>query len=511
MMDFRKRRLTFLLVGVLLLCISMSILAYRESKICLGVQILPVQQAKDYTSYQYFDYSGQLTFSGEPVAIDLESSTIYISESIKKNTQPQELAGKLRISDNSRTLYFLPDAQFDSLYDAMTAGHAFQMIVSDGSPQYMQYNVVFTSLPVLCMEGKLSHIRKEDGIGEMAGSLCLWTPNDPDTGGYSVKTSDLWYHLRGNSSLTQDKKSQKLSLKNGDGENQNMAFLGLGSDDDWILNPMNMDDTKMREKLFMDLWNQMTEISGYNFKMSTGDYVEVVINGEYQGVFLLQRRLDDKYLELSPEDILLKVTDYQAKTPREAYEIIYSNYPDWYVYEQMDGIFYKTDYSNIDVKNLVDTNLFLQTFAALDNLSMKNMYIVLIPNGTEFVSYFIPWDTDMSLGLTWQVGVGFAVDYEGRIQGTNCVRNETRACAKIYPQLDVDTSQRWFELRKTFLSEDHLISLILDNQSRLASSGAYSRDQEIWGEKYSGEDTVDALKQFVAEHLAVLDSHYALQ
>ena len=72
----------------------------------------------------------------------------------------------------------------------------------------------------------------------------------------------------------------------------------MGADDDWILNSLTMDDTRIREKLFMDLWNLNVEKTDYNFKMSTGEFVEVVMNGKYYGLCLLQRRLDAKYLEL---------------------------------------------------------------------------------------------------------------------------------------------------------------------------------------------------------------------
>ena len=58
-----------------------------------------------------------------------------------------------------------------------------------------------------------------------------------------------------------------------------MDFLGLEADDDWILNSLVIDDTRLREKTVMDLWNNGAANEEYNYKMSTGKYVELINDG----------------------------------------------------------------------------------------------------------------------------------------------------------------------------------------------------------------------------------------
>jgi len=49
-------------------------------------------------------------------------------------------------------------------------------------------------------------------------------------------------------------------------------MVGLGSDDDWILYPMILDDTKLKEQLFIQLWNRRADQVDWNVPMSKGEY-----------------------------------------------------------------------------------------------------------------------------------------------------------------------------------------------------------------------------------------------
>ena len=69
---------------------------------------------------------------------------------------------------------------------------------------------------------------------------------------------------------------------------------------------MALDDFKVKEQFAMKLWNRLAEQSPWDYPMSSGAYCEVVLNGHYQGLYLLQRRVDRKYLGLSDGQILLK-------------------------------------------------------------------------------------------------------------------------------------------------------------------------------------------------------------
>ena len=69
----------------------------------------------------------------------------------------------------------------------------------------------------------------------------------------------------------------------------------------------------------MDLWNTYLAQEEYNYKMSQGKYAEVVCNGQYCGLYLLQRRIDRKYLELDENQFLAKGIKAADGLPLEEY------------------------------------------------------------------------------------------------------------------------------------------------------------------------------------------------
>ena len=367
MFDSRRRRRIILGGFLLMFGIALGLLLYEESHVCMGVEILTEKEQSEIQEYIYLDLSRALTHNDQPAAVDVDNSTIYISQNIQPDTEPKDLLGKLKIASSSHRLSFAPDEAFANLAEAVAQGHVFKLNVMDNLNRCMQYRVVFTTLPVLRLNSVQSH-REEDGTDVLEGNFCLWAPEDPDTGRYSVKSCDALWHIRGYTSAMLDKKSWKLSLKKESGSGKNLSLLGLGADDDWILNAMRLDDTKLKEKLFIDLWNSWAETHTYNYKMSAGEYVEVVCEQSYAGVYLLQRRIDRKYCGLTQEDILLKGKNTEVPgSLTDVYEIIHSPLGESETLQLMEGIWTTSDVSMIQPDNFLDISLFLQYGSAIDN------------------------------------------------------------------------------------------------------------------------------------------------
>lgn len=508
MFESRKWR-TFLLAAVLLLLGAVVGFSYwRESVTCMGVQLLTQNQMDRYTEVIYADYSDALMFNDAAAAVDLESSTIYITQDIDADSMPQALEGTLRISDPGYQLYFAPDAAFDDLEAAVAEGHRFQLLVTNGSSRYMQYNVIFTTLPVLRMDSN-EIFMDELGREIKSGELCLWTPEDSDTGRYSVKDSALQWRLRGGASTLRDKTSWKISLKDKNGANRDIAFLGLGADDDWILNPMCFDDSRLKEKTFMTLWNQLAAQTDWNDKMSAGEYVEVVINDEYMGVYMLQRRVDDKFLELGEDDVLLKSTaNLSADSPQAAYEIIYSSMDAEETYALMADYFYGNDYTQLQMDNFMDVNLMLQAASAIDNVQ-KNTFLILRSGGAGYCLTLLPWDTDMSWGIIHDEQIGFSYDYAESLS-MDAQRVEYDPLKRKYPDLDKSMAQRWFALRQDVLSAENVLSAVDFAESYLKTSGAGQREKDRWGEYYPYSlDNPENLRRITQERLLWLDDYYS--
>lgn len=507
MIDTRKWRTAVFLIFLLLLGGVLLFCRRTEERSCMGVTILSEAQQADLGRYVKTDLSWDLQYNGQRPAVDLHNSTIYISQNIQPGTKAEDLLGSLRSSPSVR-LSFAPDQAFEDLASAVAAGHSFKLNAQYGSDKYMQYDLVFTTLPVLRLDGEAIG-KNEKGKDICDGELCLWMGNDPETGRYSVKTSDALWHVRGGISASLLKTPFKVSLKKNSGENRNLSLAGLGEDDDWILNPMNLDDTKLKEKLFMGLWNRRAEQVDWNEKMSDGEYVEVVINQEYWGLFQLQRRIDGKYLQLDTGDILAKCgPSIEPAVVEEAYEIVHTSLTDPQTYEVLQTVFREENGDILDMDNFLDVNLFLQCASAADNY-FKNMFLLMEKEGDGYRASLLPWDTDMSWGTVWEAERGgFVYDFE-KSRHRVVVRMEYDWMEEFHPDLAQQMAVRWTQLREELLTMETVTEILEQEQQILDASGARSRDTDRWGLYYEGQDSLENLYRSVEARFAWVDEYYS--
>ena len=167
-----------------------------------------------------------------------------------------------------------------------------------------------------------------------------------------------------------------------------------------------------------------------------------------------------------------------------------------------------------NLQNMIDTNLMLQATSSIDNQGLKNMFHVLIPKGDGYEHYFVPWDTDQSLGVVWShekkdFAHNFIQAWKERVQ-----RKETVAMAKLHPDYYQQEAARWFELRQWLLVEEEWHSYVDEIYGYLADSGAFERDEKLWGMRYGTNsvetlDTISTLKRFITSRFAYLDEYYA--
>ena len=91
--------------------------------------------------------------------------------------------------------------------------------------------------------------------------------------------------FRGNTSQGFPKKSYGMELRDDNGANLNFPLLGLPTENDWILYAPYTDKTMMRNVLAFDLARKTGHYA------SRTAYCELVINGEYQGVYILMEKI----------------------------------------------------------------------------------------------------------------------------------------------------------------------------------------------------------------------------
>lgn len=500
-MTFHRRLKIRIFSFFLLIFAVVFVFLYRfEQSYAMGVKIISTKKAAQYDTFIYSDFSDSLLFNGLPVAMDKHTRTIYLCQAEEYCTQNNlyGLSGRLTLGSDNHEMFLVRDENYRNLHQAVTEGKTYRLIIANrDSSIYMDYNVAITSLPIMVMEGNYSYTDREHRKLYF-GDVTVYSPKNPETQRYSATNSITYWRNRGDTHYL--KKSYKLSLKDENIINFDEEFLELGKDDDWLLNSMKIDDTFVKERLVMQLWNNLCITSPYNRPMSYGEFCEVIINGEYMGLYMLQRRVDEKYLELGENDILAKGGDVYVTVPIEDdVELVYSPFADEdYTYSLLNPFYTFEDCSQINIDNFIDINIFVQFGMMSDNYSLKN--IVYIMDYLEQNSY------EMSL-LLWDTDISFIVNNPQDLYMLY-FRRETEAIKALYPDLDNRTARRWFELRETLLSIDNIYATIADVYSEFSQSGAVARDYELWGH-YHTNDSLEKLYSTIQSRIEFLDSYYS--
>lgn len=470
-----------------------------STSVCMGVELASASTLDRITAsrQQSEALNVPILLDQTAIATDHESRTVYIPQPIHEDTTRADLIGTISV-EPPYDLCWMKEDTFADLSGAVSNNHAFTMLVYDENV-YARYRVIFTPLPVLRVEASDTYIDDEK-TEVFTGSFTAFSASAP-----TVQSACGEWHIRGNSAVLQSKKSWRLSLKDGTGNQKNLSLAGLGSDDDWILNPMSRDDLKFREHFIGNLWNEINQDP--HLSMSAGEYVELVMDGEYMGLYLLQRRVDRKYLSLHKNDLLMKGTNGNNQISAEdTFEEVYSPSGTQDAYA-IAGTYY-TNFTPefIDLSNYINYELLINLFYLPDNLEWKNTFYLWRPNESNFSLSFIPWDTDMSLGFDYKEGILFNIYL--RDEAKILHRQEYDALSALYPDLDRQIALGWQELRKSLISYEGLANQIRSLRADLQQSGALFRDYDRWEYYALGADTEDLLFGFLKGRIEQLDAYY---
>lgn len=157
-----------------------------------------------------------------------------------------------------------------------------------------------TSLPYEILDsprvlGTLKIIKHPDGSRNYL--------SDANTSAYLNYNGRFNIEIRGSSSQALDKKGYGLTTLMADNvSNNNVSLLGMPSENDWILNGLAFDPSLIRDYLAYSISRQMGNYA------SRAQYCEVVINGDYKGLYLLQEKIKAdsnrvNVLKITPTDL----------------------------------------------------------------------------------------------------------------------------------------------------------------------------------------------------------------
>ncbi len=388
--------------------------------------------------------------------------------------------------------------------------------------EYWQTQIKFSNLPIVNI---ISAYEVPPYYQET--DFQIYSPNYKDKEKMQLIETKAQMKIRGGTSWMFPKKQYKMTLTYGDKKN-NLSFLGMKADEDYILDAMWNDYSKIRTKLSFDIWNQ---INSYNVSYDEIDihmeYVEAYMNQQYHGLYMLKEFVDWKKLGVKKFNetntgIVLKGDEY-ADWNQETYEkdkksffvlgftmkypkdqADYSQYWDF----MMDKIyteFYDREniteeyiLKNFDLENYIDYKIFVHAICGNDNYGIKNVYCHVNDMDEDSKVILTPWDLDITYGYEWN-GEWPTLLYE---EESSITKVDGLLINSEY--INNALKKRYFDLRKNILSIDNIFEII----DSLHESITYVIDKD--SQKWLQTDLdleINKIKEWYKRRVEFLDSY----
>lgn len=420
---------------------------------------------------------------GAPMAYNAETNTFYCTLGLENAeswpemyiTAPGAKGVKLMFSD---------DYTYDWCQDALMDGYAYQALAYTDT-EFAYFDVVFTGLPVV-------QIVSDEIITE------LDTQADFTMSAHGEETlrSPARVHLRGDRSLSwKPKGGYRVEFtRGGDSGKVLRSVAGLCDTQELLLLPIAIDNTMMRDRLSWDVVDIAFDPEE-GFGALPNQYVEVYVNGSYEGVYLMLKpySIGDEMRKEGQEtifrDSLYRVSRMEmAKDrpvcpdptmPEVGFELFYApsmahgfdalaDYVDL-ITEEDDERFREKALKCLDIDSLLRYALIMQTGCMVDNAA-NNLYIWAHNENGQYRYRFAFWDMDLTWGL-----------YAGD-EGDRWV--ELPVADRVI-ELDVGgakkrTQEIWAQLKARGFTPENVEALITQYVHELGDSGAFARDSERW-------------------------------
>ena len=298
----------------------------------------------------------------------------------------------------------------------------------------------------------------------------------------------------------------------------------LPKDDDWILNANYIDKTFMRHKISYDLYKDM---NGNNISAAS-NYVNLMINGNPQGLYLITEEINGGQVELDKRDSLAmifkdppflfedRITSpqdtnnyYQQKFPKikkydhTAYIESFRNL----IFNSSDEIFANEIGQWIDIRNIIDWHLLLLYSYNADGI-MKNFYLYKLDSSIPFRIDI--WDYDHSFGRDGDNEMNM-MDRSMRIE-RSILFNRLLDSKDLGYRDKLKT--RWAELRRNGLFSENYMELKVKeidthiNQAVQANAKIWPWKSTWYYDDNNYEEEKSLFLKFVKMRLEVLDEEF---
>ena len=401
--------------------------------------------------------------------------------------------------------------------------------LKDSTGQNIDAKLQFTFLPIVLLSGDFTY-------NYQAGTLLLSCPD-------SLKTDTLAAKIkwRGGSTNEPGKHKRNYTVK----LTNDTTLLGMRNDNKWILDAGQADVFRLRNRVAMDLWNDMARKPYYADRKPnarngvSGKVVELFLNDEYRGIYNFSENLDRKQMKLKKVEngtihgCLYKVKQFGYGNMNdtvdiydnhsEMWEYIEVKYPDlsdndttdWSpLYNAINFVVMSSDeeFANhvadyFDMPIVTDISVFISVVNGLDNRGKNIMWAVYDKQEDKKLTP-APWDLDCTVGQEWVTedirGPEILFDWE--IGLTN------RLIKNNVLNFNDSLNYRYKQLREELFTPDSLFARYHHYYDMLKRSGAAQREETRWsgdsdvrGETIDFDKEINYIRKWIDVHIEWLD------
>lgn len=485
----KKKPVWMFFLAVSLFCLTVAMDRIDDMEFH-GLRVMPEEKLAELTEGLGRVDSPQnaeelILLDGHAVPYDRDNNLFYVSQPM----EGKAYAGTFTSAGENCTLYLQEDDALEDKQDAIARGHRFKVwFVTENA--YAVSEMVFTGLPMVCIRSEAGKLASSYG----KGNIVIHNPDDKDVITMSVKESAVETKINYNSGTI----SFKLYKKQYDQE-RDLSLLGLGKRTSWKLYPVYEKDHAFSGEIVANyVWNC---VCGDDTLQKGMEYAEVIVDGQYKGLYYLAPKIGKGYLSLGEKDRayecvgtledgtrLFEVTgDEDIQENREALA-------------QYEGMWQKNgDAAQADIENYINYNIYLQAACAVQN-SMENFYVIAREEGGAYQFCRIPERSKFVFGM-----YPSRIGWQSVFAKENIMEDVEYACLSgqmedIWPR----TAAKWKELRRNALSTDSLLGVAYLYEQRLADSGYIIREEET--SAYGS--ACETLHELIRERMDNLDHYY---
>ena len=426
---------------------------------------------------------------------------------------------------------------------------------------FLSANILFTSLPVVAIYGSFSNSYSD-------GFIRVYEPNVDHSELLNMKAKWRGGITNGNG---KNKRNYHVKLKDQEGNKLEQKFFGLRNDNSWILESCQVDMSRIRNRIVTDLWNDYATPPYYidqepKAKSGTrGRFVELILNGEYRGIYCMTENMDRKQLKLKKYDEqtgeihgqLWKSKDwsyavfmghdtnsgyYPATSPASFnnYSEMWDNYQvkypdledlsptDWqtlwdavnFVCTASDTQFAREVEQRFDLPVVIDYYILLETILATDNHG-KNMFFACYDKQVSPKITFAIWDLDATIGQRWSDDYFHSTLMRPDQDYTEYITNNEHGDYNIFRRLKATNAanfnlrvrERYRDLRQTHLATESILDRFRKQLAEFKTAGADTREANKWngnsdiaGHSLDFDDELAYIEDWITRRMDYLDT-----